>query len=192
MIRGWTCIGTGSHVKGGSDAGPPGVHTRDQLCGFRPGGPGRAEGLEQDVGGLAGSRGNAVWQVRFLIKECQRDRARVPRELRGGHLTLEGYLDDQLTAWEGEEYVEQLLGCLTPVQREVVRLVMDGRPTGEIAERLGKTPANVRQHLKHSRDRLKEHPDIAPIALMRSQGRGPEREVRSTAITPEPRKEEVQ
>jgi RNA polymerase sigma factor (sigma-70 family) len=129
---------------------------------------------------------------RFFIKERQRGRERLPRELRGGHLTLEGYLDDQLTAWEEEQYVGQLLGCLTPVQREVVRLVMDGRPTEEIAERLGKTPANVRQHLKHGRDRLKEHPDIAPIAMMRGQRPGPERGARSTAITPEPRKEEVQ
>ena len=130
---------------------------------------------------------------RFFIKERQRERERLPRELRGGHLVIEAHLDDGLTAWEDEQYVEHLLECLTPTQRKVIELVMDGLSTHEIAEELGKSDENIRQHLKNGRYRLKLHPEIAPLAPRQLQDQSPAQQgVRSTATTPEPRKEEVQ
>jgi RNA polymerase sigma factor (sigma-70 family) len=131
--------------------------------------------------------------INFFIKERQRERERLPRELRGGHLVIEGHFDDRLTAGEDEQYVERLLECLTPTQRRVIELVMDGLSAHEIAEELGKSNENIRQQLKNGRDRLKQHPEIARLALRLFQGLSTVQQgVRSTVTTPEPRKEEVQ
>lgn len=131
--------------------------------------------------------------INFFIKERQRERERLPRELRGGHLVIEAHLDDRLTAEEEERYVEAVLECLTQAQREVIKLVMDGWSTREIAEKLGKSAENVRQHLKNGRDLLKLHPEIASLALRKLPDRVlPTRGTRSTVTTPESRKEEVQ
>ena len=128
---------------------------------------------------------------RFFIKERQRERERLGREIRGGHLVLEEHRDDRLATMEDEQYIEHLLECLTSTQRQVIRLVMDGLSTHEIAEELSKTDEAVRQHRKNGLDRLKLHPEIAPLAPRQDQG--PVRPgVRSTVTTPEPRKEEVQ
>ena len=129
----------------------------------------------------------------FFIKERQRERERLPRELRGGHLVIEAHLDDGLAELEDDQYIEHLLECLTPVQRSVIKLAMDGLSTREIAIELGKNDANIRQHLKNGRDRLKQHSEIAPLASKLLQGlEAAEQEVRSTVTPPEPRKEEVQ
>lgn len=128
---------------------------------------------------------------RFFIKQRQRERERLPRELQGGHLVIEAHLDDQLEELEDHQYIERLLECLTLVQRSVIKLVMDGLSTHEIAVELGKSGGNIRQHLKNSRDRLKQHPEIAPLAPRRPQGLGAGQE-RSTVTPPEPGKEEVQ
>lgn len=132
--------------------------------------------------------------INYFIKERQRERERLPRELRGGHLVIEAHLDDRLTAGEEEEYVEVLLAYLTKAQREVIRLVMDGWSTREIAEKLGKSAENVRQHLKNGRDLLKLHPDIASLAPAKPPDEVvPASGARSTSATPEPKKkEEVQ
>jgi RNA polymerase sigma factor (sigma-70 family) len=129
--------------------------------------------------------------VRFFIKERQRERERLQREVRGGHLVIEAHLDDRLTTLEDQKYIEHLLECLTSTQRQVVRLVMDGLSTREIAEELGKTDETIRQHLKNGRDRLKAHPEIAPLVPRddQSPARG---EIGSAVTRPEPRKEEVQ
>jgi RNA polymerase sigma factor (sigma-70 family) len=129
----------------------------------------------------------------FFIKERQRERERLPRELQGGHLVIEAHLDDGLTELEDNQYIERLLDCLTPVQRSVIKLVMDGLFTHEIAVELSKNDANIRQHLRNGRDRLKQHPEMAPLAAELLQDlETAEQEVRSTVTTPEPRKEEVQ
>lgn len=128
----------------------------------------------------------------FFVKARQRERERPTRELRHACITPEVRPDDALTASSEEEHVEQRLGCLTAAQREVVKLVMDGMTTQEIAEQLGKTLPNIRQLHKQGRDRLMQHPDLAPMAPKAAQGSGPEPRLRSTETTPEPRKEEVQ
>ena len=110
---------------------------------------------------------------RYFVKERQRERGRLTREIAGGHLTLEAYADHGLTALEDEQYIEQLLSVLTPTQKVVVRLVLDGMPTREIAITLGKHEDNIRQQLKSGRDRLKLHPEIASLAERRIQGHAP-------------------
>jgi len=130
--------------------------------------------------------------IRYFIKERQRDRERLPRELKGGHLTLPAYLDDELTACEDEEWVEHVLESLTPAQRDVIRLVMDGASNQEIAEELGKSNADIRQHRKNALDRLKVQPEIVARTprKLQPQNLAPG-EVGSAAASP-PRKEEVQ
>ena len=83
--------------------------------------------------------------------------------------------------------------CLTPTQRRVIELVMDGWSTHEIAEKLGKSNENIRQQLKNGRDRLKLRPEIARLVLRPLQGLSTlQQGLTSTVTTPEPRKEEVQ
>ena len=134
-----------------------------------------------------------VWRaaVRFFTKERMRDRERLPRELQGGHLVMGTYVDDRLSSLEGEQDVEFILQCLTPTQRRVIKLVMEGLSTREIGEVLGKGDDNIRQQLKKARDRLMDDPRVASIAPR--QGRDPHLlGLRSTTVAPEPRKEEVQ
>lgn len=129
--------------------------------------------------------------INFFVKERQRDRERLPRELRGGHLVIEAHLDDGLTAGEGEQYVERLLECLSPTQRKVIRLVMDGWSTREIAEELGKSAENVRQHLKNGRDLLRLRPEIIALAPKKPPDQSPADHdgARSTVKTPRRQKE---
>ena len=123
--------------------------------------------------------------INFFIKERQRERERLPREHRSGHLAIEAHVDDRLTAGEDQEYIERLLECLTPTQRSVITLVMDQWSTREIADKLGKSAENVRQHLKNSRDLLKQHPEITPRAPRKLPDQSPaSRSARSTAKTP--------
>ena len=124
--------------------------------------------------------------INFFVKERQRDRERLPRELRGGHLVIEAHFDDGLTAGEDEQYVERLLECLTPTQRKVIKLVMDGWSTREIAEELGKNVDNVRQHLKNGRDLLRLRPEIIALAPRKlpDQGSAVHSGGRSTVKTP--------
>jgi RNA polymerase sigma factor (sigma-70 family) len=129
--------------------------------------------------------------TRFFVKERQRDRERLQREVRSGHPVLKAHLDDRLTNLEDKLYIEFLLERLTSTQQQVIRLVMDGLSTRDIAEKLCKSDETIRQHLKNGRDRLKLHPDIAPLASRQAQSLVQQR-VRSPVTTPEPRKEEVQ
>jgi IS30 family transposase len=67
---------------------------------------------------------------------------------------------------------------------------MQGLSTREIAEELGKNGETIRQHLKNGRDRLKAHPEIAPLAPRQVQDQWPPPQgVRSSVTTPEPREE---
>ena len=119
--------------------------------------------------------------INFFIKERQRGRERLPRELQGGHLVIEAHLDDRLTAWEDEQYIKHLLECLTPAQRSVLELVMDGWSTREIAGKLGKSTENVRQHLKNGRDTLKQQPEMTPLVPRKRLDQSPAQQgVRST------------
>jgi RNA polymerase sigma factor (sigma-70 family) len=111
--------------------------------------------------------------IRFFVKERQRDRERLPREVKGGHLTLPTYLDQGLQVCEDEQWAKYVLESLTPTQRDVVNLVMDGASTREIAAQLGKKEETIRQHLKNGRDRLLVHPEIAPRVPRGLRARNP-------------------
>jgi RNA polymerase sigma factor (sigma-70 family) len=130
--------------------------------------------------------------INFFIKERQRDRERLPRELKGGHLTLPAYLDTELTAYEDEQWVEHVLESLTPAQRDVIKLVISGASTHEIAEQLGKNDVTIRQLRKTGRDSLLEHPEIAARAPRELQPGLPDPGGLRSAATTTPRKGEVQ
>ena len=87
---------------------------------------------------------------RFFIKERERDRERLLRELRGGYLVTGAHIDDQLACREDEQYIEHILQCLTPTQQQVIKLVMEGLTTREIAAKLGKNDATIRQQASSS------------------------------------------
>lgn len=62
--------------------------------------------------------------------------------------------DQDLTIWEDQQWVRQLLDSLPPRQREVMKFVCEGYKPKEIAQILGKTPNAVRQNLHAVRRRL--------------------------------------
>jgi RNA polymerase sigma factor (sigma-70 family) len=123
--------------------------------------------------------------IRFFFKERHRDRQRPSREILGGHPVTGTHVDDRLISQEGERDIELILECLTPSQGQVIKLVMAGLSTREIAERLGKSDETVRQHLKKGRERLKSHPQVAPLAPREDAEAG------RPAMTGPERKEEV-
>jgi len=116
----------------------------------------------------------AAWvrraSYRYFVKERQRERSRLPHEIKSGQPWVLACADEDLTSWEDDQYIDQILGGLTPGQRAVVTLILDGMSIREISERLGKQEANVRQQLKNGRDRLKLHPEIAVRLRQASQG----------------------
>lgn len=128
--------------------------------------------------------------IRFFVKERERDRKRRPCEVQGGQLALPACLDDGLTAWEDRQWVEHVLESLTPAQRDVIELVMDGADTHEIAKELGKTDVTIRQLRKTGRDRLRAHPEIARSPPRSFGARNPAAGGVRPAATPTPRKDE--
>lgn len=78
--------------------------------------------------------------------------------------------------WEQQEWVTDILKLLTPTEREVMDLILDGSPPAEIGRLLGKTSDAVRQNLRAARRRLKEHladPNDADLP-QRHTGRRPD------------------
>lgn len=112
-----------------------------------------------------------AWVPKALLR-VYRDRQK--RQWRGreleieNHLTPGSYLDGGLNVWEDRQWVAQMLRPLSPTQRAVVGLIIDGLRPREIAYLLGKTPETIRQHLAHARKRLEANLDpdyrIGPAA----------------------------
>jgi RNA polymerase sigma factor (sigma-70 family) len=101
--------------------------------------------------------------VHNYIKERVRDQPRIARRMvERGHVSRhEGAEDYRLTDWEDREWLDQVLSCLTPAQREVMECIARGIARDDIPEVLGKSPAAVRRHLCDGRARLRAelHPD---------------------------------
>jgi RNA polymerase sigma-70 factor (ECF subfamily) len=89
-----------------------------------------------------------------FIKTRNRERQRLARTLEGGHLCPESSDDHELNVWEDEQWVAQLLAQLPPTQREVMKCLVDGLTSVEIAELLGKTPEAIRQNARLARRKL--------------------------------------
>jgi RNA polymerase sigma factor (sigma-70 family) len=90
-----------------------------------------------------------------LIKNQQRGLRRVrERLIQRGAVPPEHDLDPGLMVWEQREWVMLLLKSLPPAQREVLACMTDMLTPHEIAQRLGKTEAAVRQNLCAARKRL--------------------------------------
>jgi RNA polymerase sigma factor (sigma-70 family) len=98
-----------------------------------------------------------------LIKEKTRNLDRVrQRQIECGAASSEGDLDPELTAWEDEEWIRQMLASLPPRQRSVMTFIVEGFSPAEIATLLGQSPAAVRQSLHVARHRLLEALRKAP------------------------------
>lgn len=62
--------------------------------------------------------------------------------------------EEQLTVWEDNQQVKELLNSLPPRQKEVMALIVDEFRPAEIAVLLGRDHAAVRQNLMAARQRL--------------------------------------
>jgi DNA-binding CsgD family transcriptional regulator len=60
-----------------------------------------------------------------------------------------------MSLWENQHWIAQMLGSLTPKQRDVMSLISEDLSPRQIAELLGQTPGAVRRHLLEARERLK-------------------------------------
>jgi RNA polymerase sigma factor (sigma-70 family) len=101
---------------------------------------------------------SAIRKARGNRRVAQRiiDRGHVPHQ--------EGTDDAQLTAWEDDQWVADVLSVLPPEQRKVMECIAGGLDREETAEVLGKSRATVRQNLRSARARLTEllNPDGGP------------------------------
>ncbi|MFI6396434.1 RNA polymerase sigma factor [Nonomuraea sp. NPDC050540] len=77
-------------------------------------------------------------------------------------------------------WVEWVIQDLPPRQQQVIRAVTDGLGYDQIAALLGTNEANVRSHLRHVRNSLKNRPDL--LALVPAAR--PARPVTTPATTP--------
>ena len=104
-----------------------------------------------------------ITTLRCFFKARQRGELRTARRLiERGHVPLrEGAEDERLTEIEGREWLEDVLGRLTPAQREVLEHVADGLKFQQIASVLGVSTDVIRQRVHTARQRLTAilHPD---------------------------------
>jgi RNA polymerase sigma factor (sigma-70 family) len=104
--------------------------------------------------------------VNNFIKDKTRGNRRVAQRLidRGHVPHQEGAEDGQLTAWENDQWVADVLSVLPPEQRKVMECIARGLDRKEIAEELGKSEAAVRRNLCDARARLADllNPDGEP------------------------------
>ena len=96
--------------------------------------------------------------VSNFIKDKTRGNRRVARRLSDrGHVPhQEGVEDTRLTAREDEQWVADVLRLLPPEERKVMACIAEGLDREEIAEKLGKSRATIRQSLRSARRRLIE------------------------------------
>lgn len=113
--------------------------------------------------------------VHNYIKERVRDQSRIARRMvERGHVSRhEGAEDGRLTTWEDKEWLDQVLSCLPPAQREVMECIARGVARDDIPEVLGKSPATIRRHLCDARARLRAElypdPEQLPRTTVRTQ-----------------------
>jgi RNA polymerase sigma factor (sigma-70 family) len=94
------------------------------------------------------------------VRSQQRERARYAEQLTNDRETAgDPIAVADMNVWEGEQWVNELIGALPPAQREVVRLVYEGLTPTEIAELLGNRPEAVRQSLFMARKTLRRRLD---------------------------------
>ncbi|WP_165495326.1 RNA polymerase sigma factor [Actinomadura roseirufa] len=98
-----------------------------------------------------------------FYKERSRDRGLKQRAIALHTMTRsDDEADQDLTAqWVDLNWIEQILAELPPAQRRILSYIFEGLSTKQIAELLGKNEPNVRSHLRHARNRLKERLAVA-------------------------------
>ncbi|MFF4235945.1 RNA polymerase sigma factor [Actinomadura geliboluensis] len=106
---------------------------------------------------ITSPRTYAATAVRRAIAKAQRhERFLIARMIERGHHDPVGKDDSGLAACDTRQHVQQILNQLTPGQRQVISLLIEGLAYDEIAEALGKTPAAVRKQAQLGRDHLKQ------------------------------------
>ena len=119
--------------------------------------------------------------VNNFIKDKTRGNRRVARRLidRGHVPHREGAEDSQLTAWEDDQWVGDMLSILPPEQRKVMECIARGLDREEIAKELGKSRAAVRRSLCDARASLAEI--LNPAGELRNPSRTAARSSREEA-----------
>jgi RNA polymerase sigma factor (sigma-70 family) len=93
--------------------------------------------------------------VSNFIKERTRNLDRVRRrQVEQSAGTAEYRTDPNLTIWEDQEWVLQMLQSLPPGQHAVMKYIVDGFTPTEISTLLGRSPEAIRQSLHDARLRL--------------------------------------
>ena len=98
-----------------------------------------------------------VATVRYYYKEKTRGQDRVRERLDQRRTSSVRVCEDpNLTAWEDQQFVMELLNSLPEGQRAVMACIVDDFKPSEVAELLGKSPAAIRQSLHAARRRLQQ------------------------------------
>ena len=107
-----------------------------------------------------------------FIKDKTRGPGRVAQRLwERGHVPhREGADDPALTRLENDEWVKDVLSCLSPAQREVMECFVAGLEIAEIAGALGKTNETIRRHICDACKRLRA--ELNPDGERKHQKRG--------------------
>ena len=105
------------------------------------------KGWRARVSSAAGTTLFAPPGFKDSYKEWLRDRGHVPLQ--------EGADDPGLTRLENDEWIEDVLSCLPPAQREVMECVASGLTYDEITVKLGKSNQTIRKHLSEACQRLR-------------------------------------
>jgi RNA polymerase sigma factor (sigma-70 family) len=124
--------------------------------------------------------------VHNFIKAKTRGTPRLAQRLiERGHVPCqEGAEDSQLTVWEDDEWVADVLSVLPPAQRKVMELIVKGLDRDEIAETLGKTKEAIRRHLCDARARLSRELNANGDRRQNPVGDHKQQPPRRTARTP--------
>ncbi|MFJ8668275.1 LuxR C-terminal-related transcriptional regulator [Streptomyces sp. NPDC093600] len=102
-----------------------------------------------------------------VIRGVLRDETHLPPAL------LTGVLRELTAARRHRTESEELVGSLTPREREVLRCMVAGLGRKAVAERLFLSPHTVRTHMQNVLGKLGVHSTLAAVALARRAGVGP-------------------
>ncbi|NUT47266.1 MAG: sigma-70 family RNA polymerase sigma factor [Saccharothrix sp.] len=101
-----------------------------------------------------------VVACRTAVVDARRWRDGVLRAVAAGWVVSVHHDPDVVVLAEERRRLLAVLGSLPECRRSAMAWHLDGYDHGEIAERLGTSPATVRSHLRHARDALR--PLFAP------------------------------
>ncbi|WP_433266718.1 RNA polymerase sigma factor [Actinosynnema sp. CS-041913] len=101
---------------------------------------------------------------RHVLRFARRDVERSAREVLARRSRVAP--DERADVVEDVLWLAGILEQLSPQERVVMVLSMDGFTSVEIAAHIGIAPATARSHLHNARKRLKTHPQLADLAAV--------------------------